>query len=114
MAVRLQLPSDGTREVGLRHLAGPAAALDALMGIGPPLLELGTLDENAAPPSLDIHCTTDPLRRSAWVVRRTRAVRSRYRSFDDLTREQSWNPKRKKWPCSLTAPTSMPPPSRSG
>jgi hypothetical protein len=36
-------------------------------------------------PSLDIHCTTDPLRRSAWVVRRTRAVRSRYRSFDDLT-----------------------------
>ena len=73
MAVRLQLPSDGTREVGLRHLAGPAAALDALMGIGPPLLELGTLDENAAPPSLDIHCTTDPLRRSAWVVRRTRA-----------------------------------------
>jgi hypothetical protein len=41
-------------------------------------------------PVLDIHCTTDPLRRSAWVVRRTRAVRSRYRSFDDLTREQSY------------------------
>src|SRR6266478_6231921 len=30
-----------------------------------------------------------------------------------LTREQSWNSKRKKWPCSLTAPISTPPPSRS-
>src|SRR5262249_46013342 len=39
--------------------------------------------------------------------------RRRYRSFDDLTREQSWNPKRKKWPCSLTALISTPPPSRS-
>src|SRR5215831_5523592 len=37
----------------------------------------------------------------------------RYRSFDDLTREQLWNQKRKKWPCSLTAPISTPPPSRS-
>src|SRR5262245_66142317 len=74
----------------------------------PPLLELGTLDEMQRPrPSI---FTVHPLRRSAWVVRRTRAVRSRYRSFDDLTREQSWKPKRKKWPCSLTAPISTPPP----
>src|SRR5215472_7990280 len=32
---------------------------------------------------------------------------------NEVTREQSWKPKRKKSPCSLTAPTSTPPPSRS-
>src|SRR6516164_7786526 len=51
---------------------------------------------------------------SGTISRRPRAVCSGL-VFEvyELTREQSWNPKRKKSPCSLTAPTSMPPPSRS-
>src|SRR5439155_20636155 len=34
-------------------------------------------------------------------------------TLNDLARDRSWNPKQKKSPCSLTAPTSTPPPSRS-
>src|SRR5215467_7770009 len=62
----------------------------------------------------DACADSDEWNPSDWRSRQISAIRDgrRYRSFDDLTREQSWNPKRKKWPCSLTAPTSMPPPSR--
>src|SRR5262245_11971227 len=79
---------------------------------GPPLLELGTLDEMQRPrPSI----FTVQWIRSAGLLGLSGGRAQSGVGIEVLMtlHEQSWNPKRKKWPCSLTAPISTPPPSRS-